>query len=331
MTTTAPPISSLPEGTVRPRWSVMIPTFNCANYLRDTLASVLAQAPGPEDMQIEVIDDCSTKDDPAAVVRALSPNGRVVFYRQPANGGAIANFNTCIARSRGHLVHILHGDDTVEPDFYRHMSELAELHPRTGLFACRALIIDQQDAVTSVSADYQSEGLQTDATLLWYENPITTPTVVVRRSFYETQGGFNPSYPHVADWDMWWRAVQAGGLVLSRRPLARYRVHAGNDTSRLARTAENLEDYLRLAQKIAATEPGYDARELRSRLSERALGQALSFSRLDQKEAELANRRFFWRMTGGTAGCIIRFRHALDRRLQRLAAAVMPDSLGPSR
>jgi cellulose synthase/poly-beta-1,6-N-acetylglucosamine synthase-like glycosyltransferase len=39
---TIPPV---PEGASRPLWSVMIPTYNCANYLRETLTSVLAQDP----------------------------------------------------------------------------------------------------------------------------------------------------------------------------------------------------------------------------------------------------------------------------------------------
>ena len=52
-----PEIPPLPDGESRPRWSVMIPTYNCAALLRQTLESVLAQDPGPEVMQIEVIDD----------------------------------------------------------------------------------------------------------------------------------------------------------------------------------------------------------------------------------------------------------------------------------
>ncbi len=41
----APPIDKVPAGIPRPLWSVMIPTFNCAAYLRETLASVLASFP----------------------------------------------------------------------------------------------------------------------------------------------------------------------------------------------------------------------------------------------------------------------------------------------
>jgi hypothetical protein len=56
-----PPLIPGTEGPVtRPYWSVMIPTYKAqADYLVETLNSVLQQDPGPEQMQIEVVDDCS--------------------------------------------------------------------------------------------------------------------------------------------------------------------------------------------------------------------------------------------------------------------------------
>src|SRR5262245_46178716 len=92
-------------GIIRPLWSVMIPTYNCAHYLERALESVLVQDPGSDHMQIEVVDDCSTTDDPEAVTQRVA-KGRVLFHRNVKNQGAIRTFNTCIERSTGELVHI---------------------------------------------------------------------------------------------------------------------------------------------------------------------------------------------------------------------------------
>lgn len=119
-----PIIKPVTNEIARPIWSVMIPTYNCAQYLRETLTSVLCQDPGEAVMQIEVIDDFSI-DNPKVVVDEIG-QGRVAFYQQPRNVGAIQNFNTCIQRSRGYWIHILHGDDMVESNFYSKMYELSQ-------------------------------------------------------------------------------------------------------------------------------------------------------------------------------------------------------------
>src|SRR4029450_7209405 len=90
------------EGSIpRPLWSVMIPTFHCARFLRQTLESVLSQDPGPDVMQIEVIDDCSTRDDPESVVRAAAGE-RVHFFRPPKNVGRTRSFATFLQRGLWH-------------------------------------------------------------------------------------------------------------------------------------------------------------------------------------------------------------------------------------
>ena len=63
-------LAPLPAAEQGPEWSVMIPTYNRARFLDQTLRSVLAQDPGPERMQIEVIDN-STTDAVRAVVSQL--------------------------------------------------------------------------------------------------------------------------------------------------------------------------------------------------------------------------------------------------------------------
>ncbi|WP_051151126.1 glycosyltransferase family 2 protein [Mastigocladopsis repens] len=236
-----PQITPIPEGVHRPFWSVMIPTYNCANYLVQTLESVLAQDPGSEHMQIEVVDDCSTKDDSEAVVREIG-KGRVSFYRQPQNVGAIRNFNTCIQRSVGQFVHILHGDDFVAPDFYSSYAELLQSHPDATLIISPSISVDENNQHIHVASPLANiDGIITEfAEIQALRNEIHTPTAVVPRKVYEHSGGYYLPLSHTADWEMFFRAGLHGKAVTLDKQVAYYRIHSGSDTSRLALTGKNI-------------------------------------------------------------------------------------------
>jgi glycosyltransferase involved in cell wall biosynthesis len=226
----------------------MIPTHDCAPYLRHTLASVLAQDPGPELMQIEVVDDASS-DRPEAVVHELG-GGRVGFFRQPHNVGHVANFNTCLARSRGQVVHLLHGDDCVRDGFYAAMGRLLEAEPTAGAAFCRYIAIDEQGDWSSIAAlEQRSAGLIPD----WLEKiavgqRLQTPCMVVRREAYEQLGGFDVRGGFAEDWEMWVRIAARYPVAYEPQPLALYRVHTLSRTGRMVRTGENVRDLRRVIE-----------------------------------------------------------------------------------
>src|SRR5688572_711170 len=129
---TAPPrITRLSDEEHRPLLSVMIPAYNAIHYLPTTLESVLAQYTGADQMQIEVVDDCSTDGDVKSLVDQIG-QGKVSYFRQPKNKGSLRNFETCINRARGHYIHILHGDDFVKPGFYQEIISLFAQFPTIG-------------------------------------------------------------------------------------------------------------------------------------------------------------------------------------------------------
>lgn len=238
-----------------PIWSVMIPTYNCANYLRESLASVLIQDPGPEIMQIEVVDDCSTKDDPEAVVKELG-KGRVKFYRQPKNVGHVRNFNTCIDRAEGKLIHILHGDDSLQYGFYEKMQIPFEDKPQIGAAFCRTVFIDEDSNWISLF-----ELLQPKSGLL--DNPlekivcgfsgIQCPCIVVQRSVYEKIGGFNSRFKYYGeDWEMWVRIATEYPIWYEVEPLAKYRINSISNTGFSVRSGKNVQE-IRMAVDIVET------------------------------------------------------------------------------
>jgi len=286
----------LTDGT-RPIWSVMVPTFNCARYLRQTLESVLAQDPGPAQMQIEVVDDCSTQDDPEAVVREIG-GARVTFYRKSRNEGAIANFNTCIERSRGHLVHILHGDDYVLPGFYAKLSQAAQEYPNVGAFFTRCQVVDESGTFDFLTKRLQFlEQSNRNAGELFDHNDLVTPGAVVRRAFYERSGGFLLPLVHCADWEMWVRAIQDGGGLFIDEPLAVYRFFPGNDTNRLRRSGETFRDNLRLAAIWEHRYKDFNRARFRRIVAGRALELSKKYREKNEMEASAANRKIWQELT----------------------------------
>ena len=296
-----PAISPVSDPTNRPLWSVMIPTYNCANFLRETLQSVFAQDPGPQTMQIEVVDDCSTKDDPEAVVRELSPTGRVAFFRQPRNQGAIGNFNTCIQRSKGTLIHILHGDDIILDGFYDCITRAHRDHPKLSAYFSRGYIIDDQgsfECLTPRSKELESPCNSSKP--LWHNNCIATPAAVITREFYETMGGFLPQLCHVADWEMWCRALDNGGGLLINRPLAAYRHFATNDTSRLAASGDNLKDYVKLAGILTQRHNNFDPTAILSDVGRRGWIQSNHFRTARNMNAARENYKIWLKYSSAT-------------------------------
>jgi hypothetical protein len=240
-------ITPLSKGGSRPLWSVMIPTYNSASYLRRALASVLAQDPGPEQMQIEVVDDCSTGDDPGAVVAELG-GGRVGFYRRPQNVGHVKNFNTCLQRSQGKLVHLLHSDDCVRPGFYQRMQLAFAANHEIGAAFCRHIWIDEQGHWQHIAQLKQAETgiLKNWLEVIAAQQPIQTPAIVARRDVYERLGGFDDRMASCGeDWEMWVRIAAHYAIWYEAEPLALYRMRSGSLSARSLSSGENVKDLRR--------------------------------------------------------------------------------------
>lgn len=251
-------VPSISDETDRPLWSVMIPTYNCAKYLRKTLESVLAQDPGSEMMQIEVVDDCSTKDDPAKVVEEVG-QGRVSFYQQPKNLGQLGNFNTCLQRSRGKLIHLLHGDDYVLHGFYKKMQAAFEVAPEIGAAFCRHVFMDETGEWQAISQLLQKESgvIENWLEKILIRQYVQTPSIVVRRNTYEQMGAFDKRLCYYEDWEMWVRISTTYPVWYETETLAAYRMHSVSTSGRKMQTGENIQDVRRGLEIVQSYLPNY--------------------------------------------------------------------------
>ena len=243
----APPAISPPivEGT-RPFWSVVIPTYNRTTFLEKTLTSVLTQDPGPEEMQIEVLDNASTECDPGALVRRVG-GGRVSFVRHPRNLGPHANHNGGIERARGEWVHILHDDDYVLPGFYARLRAGVEGREEVGAAFCRHSCVDENERQLWVS-DLESPepGILPDfIAKIGVRSRVQFPSIVIRRSAYTRWGGFRPELMYSADWEMWTRIAAHYPVWYEPEILAVWRAHPKTLTTDLKGAGRTFDDLYR--------------------------------------------------------------------------------------
>jgi len=120
------------------RLSVLIPTYNRAAHLPRAVASALAG--GWDDLEI-IISDNGSSDGSAEVLRSLAagdPRIQVVFQRE--NHGPLANWQACLERATGTLVHWLWSDDWIERDAYRTLIT-AMTAAEAGVALCAARIV----------------------------------------------------------------------------------------------------------------------------------------------------------------------------------------------
>lgn len=241
-----PAILPIPDGEERPLWSVMIPAYNCICYLKETIESVLVQDPGPELMQIEVIDDCSTDGDVEGLVYSVG-RGRVKYYRQEYNNGSLRNFETCINRAQGLWVHLLHGDDKVKPGFYEEIKSLFYQHPEAGAAFTRHMVVDQRNLefikVNPLVGEVADKPGIIDnwLSIIAQRNRLQPPAMVVKRAVYEDLGSYYAVF-FGEDWEMWVRIAAKYPVAYSPKRLAIYRLHQTNITTRSFTSGQTIKD-----------------------------------------------------------------------------------------
>ena len=222
-----------------PEVSVIIPTFNSAQYVTDAVDSVLNQSFG--DLEVLVIDDGSTDDTESVMSRYGAP----VRYIRQQNGGVAEARNRGITQSRGRYVAFLDADDTWLPD--KLAKEVTALDLNRGYRACySAFAVADCDLVPFDVSNSRREGPALEDLLL-RGNVIATPsTVMCERALFAETGGFDPALSQCADWDMWVRLAALTEFLYLDEPLVTYRQHGAN----MSANAPLLErDSLRVLQK----------------------------------------------------------------------------------
>ena len=198
-----------------PTVSVIIPAYNAARYLAETLASALGQTLA--DTEVIVVDDGS-KDNTAQVAQSFP----AVRYVHQQNAGVSAARNTGAAHARGEFLAFLDSDDLWHPDKLRQQVEALRQHP-SSVFSRTEAVSDparQQEIQHGQRETGAPHELIPDFHTSFLVPYLTTSTVMVRRSAFEEAGGFDTRLRIAEDVDFYLRVLVRQPLVVKMtRPL----------------------------------------------------------------------------------------------------------------
>ena len=240
-----------------PRFSVMLPTYEPDEKLCRALASILAQAPTDDQMQIAVVDDASERSDVRALVHAADPTGRVEVIRHDRRLGIGGNWNRAIAAAGGELVHLLHQDDYVLPGFYRRMDEVFHRTPSIGMAFCRCRIVDGEDRRIKNSSllRWTPGTIHGWLPVIAHRQRVQCPAAVVAHRTYEAVGGYRTDLCMALDWEMWVRIAARYQVGYEPCALAAYCRHEANESAQLHASGAVWPDLLKAIEINAFSFP----------------------------------------------------------------------------
>ena len=266
-----------------PFFSVVIPTYNHAPFLRGALRSVLTQA--DQDFEVLVVNNFST-DDTVAVIEGFGDSRirRIDF----ANHGVIgASRNVGIREARGAFVAFLDSDDLWYAEKLARVREILMAHPEVDV-VCHEQVY-RRDGQIARHSRYRPPRSQWDNLydyLLFVRNCLSPSATTVRRVKLLEVGLFSEdrALVTVEDYDLWLRLARVCRFWFLSDVLGEHLMHGENASHR---ATVNAEGTLRVLEQHFAECPRRRALGIRHRVRRRRASVFYGKGRLLEWQGDL--------------------------------------------
>jgi glycosyltransferase involved in cell wall biosynthesis len=249
---------------VQPNVSVVITSFNQAEYLREALESVIQQTVKPH--QVIVADDHSTKDNSVDVIRGYMSRypGWIdgIFHEQ--NVSIPKNRNSALQRVTGNYVVVLDGDDRLLPNFIAgHLQALSD-HPEAGCSYSNRYHIDPQGIRLRVRNTTAEPSGDVFAYIAATRMGVLR-SLVARYDLIKAAGFFDERFIHHDGFILTLRLARLTKFVHLHEPLMEKRIHTSGFSKTISarERIRCFEDVLAEVIKLSSHLPSQEIRGIR--------------------------------------------------------------------
>ena len=192
-----------------PKISVVTPSYNQAEFLEQTIRSVLDQDyPNLE----YIIQDGGSTDGSVEIIKKYAD--RIDFWESGPDGGQSAAINKGFERATGDFIMWINSDDMLAPGCLKAIAELDELQTNRLIVGC-CEFIDKNGVY--IKKHQTSITCLTDMFRLWdiwYKHgQIVQPETIFCRQLYARTGGLDADNHYCMDYDLWIRMLKLGGVL----------------------------------------------------------------------------------------------------------------------
>lgn len=251
--------------TYAPLVSAIVPNYNHAAFLVERLQSIAGQT--YRNIEIIVLDDCST-DDSRAVIERTAPTLGVpvrLHFNEANSGGVFRQWRKGLSLARGELIWICESDDFCEPDFLERMIPHFADHSVTMAFG--RIQFAKADGARMDGLDAYREGAEPgiwNAPLVrpaarWFAGAFGVNNVIANvggslfrnvplpDAVWDEAGSFRIC----GDWYLYLHIAGAGQIAFEPAAVSYFRQHASNTSARNFDKAYYYEENVRVLTEIA--------------------------------------------------------------------------------
>jgi glycosyltransferase involved in cell wall biosynthesis len=211
----------------QPSVSIVIPTYNRPEYLKQSIESALSQDLQCTNCEILIISD-GYDEETEKVVKGYST--KHIRFIQKEHSGAVHSRNLAIDEAKGDYILWLDDDDILEPTTLTSHLETLFDHPDADVVYG---ILEYFDDKTGNTLRYFDPSDWSDkpnelAAALTGGCRIPNPATLIRKSAYQLVGKYDPDFKRAHDFEFWSRAAESLTFKKNNSIVCRYRVHADN-------------------------------------------------------------------------------------------------------
>jgi len=186
-----------------PKVSIIVPCYNQAHFLNDSLQSVLNQI--FDAWECIIVNDGSPDNTEEVAQKWSAKDARFKYVKKP-NGGLSSARNAGIAISRGDFILPLDADDLIHSDYLQKLLPVIENNDAIEVVSCYSIFF--RNTIDNVVNTRKPTGTTIDALL--YENMIMA-TSLYRKESWNRVGGYDESMKDgFEDWDFWISILKDG-------------------------------------------------------------------------------------------------------------------------